>query len=518
MGIRFCRFLFFLFSGILAYVSLAAAAGQPIFFPSQHNSIKTGAIPSFASADWNGDSYPDLVLLAREDNLFSGFPSLPGLPEPPHVPRNLIMIINDGHGGFAESWIIGDYQNWNRIIAAELDGKPPKEIYAVTQNALQQIEILPDKSLKIYMPIYAGENLGAAYPLDQNNDGITETFIIERASGNPPERFIARLNATGDALIEDKKSTVPASPFIRTTQYIHGTPMTSVWLENNFLRWQITGSPNAVQMAGSYTGMCVLDWDKDGIDDVLTSIGTVTFLKGLPEGGFETGYNPVKQPVSLVSKWPRGGAVVSGDLNEDGIPDSVTFNTTISHPMPSVASVIVSFGKKKDGAPADYKWDVGETDGFSCHAFLFDFNRDGHLDLLLTNAGGPWMYYEGKGNGFFTDPLKVTGFSAYSYTIPQMADFNGDNIPDFAAIASSPDNQVSPGVYLAIGKEDRMYEAYSFSYISPDSGFWGFNSNPTVEIGDANGDGFDDILFNQYNLWINRYQRKSSVFEWEKVE
>lgn len=264
--------------------------------------------------------------------------------------------------------------------------------------------------------------------------------------------------------------------------------------------------------------MCVLDWDKDGIDDVLTSIGTVTVLKGLPDGGFDTGYNPVKQPVSLVSKWPRGGSVVSGDLNEDGVQDTVSFNSTISHPMPSNARVSVSFGKKNDSVPANYEWVAGETDGFSCHAFLFDFSQDGHLDLILTDAGGPWLYYEGKGNGFFYEPLSLTGFSAYGYTIPQMADFNGDTIPDFMAIASSPDNQVSPGVYLAIGKNDRTYEAYSFIYINPDSGFWGLGYNPTVEIGDANGDGLDDILFNNYNLWINRYKRDSSVFEWEKVK
>lgn len=80
----------------------------------------------------------------------------------------------------------------------------------------------------------------------------------------------------------------------------------------------------------------------------------------------------------------------------------------------------------------------GATDGESA---VFDYDRDGDLDLLLsTHGSSPWMLMRNDGNGRFTEILYGTFFKQ---------DRHGCVAADFGSVAGPPDGR--PDLYCVVG-------------------------------------------------------------------
>lgn len=112
------------------------------------------------------------------------------------------------------------------------------------------------------------------------------------------------------------------------------------------------------------------------------------------------------------------------------------------------------------------------TDGLTSSVFTGDFNHDGKQDLL---AGGFELL--GNGDGTFT-----TGQSLPVFPVQNMADFNGDGIPDLTEVFHSVHNTTG---LIAFGLPDGTWAP---SFIS------NFSSDQNLVSGDFDGDGKQDLF------------------------
>lgn len=109
-----------------------------------------------------------------------------------------------------------------------------------------------------------------------------------------------------------------------------------------------------------------------------------------------------------------------------------------------------------------------------------DFNKDGHLDVVVTNSGNNNVgVLLGKGDGTFQDP-KLTSVACNPNWIT-VGDFNGDGIPDIAVVAPGCSSTV---VDILLGNGDGTFT------LKTSISFFGAQ---TVTAGDFNGDGKLDL-------------------------
>ena len=216
------------------------------------------------------------------------------------------------------------------------------------------------------------------------------------------------------------------------------------------------------------------DFNQDGIPDLameaaLNGAYYVNILLGNGDGSF-----------TLKSQVPSSnGPVAIGDFNGDGIPDLVVTTITYSGTT-AITTVTIELGKG-DGtftAMASPLTFSGFLDGLQ----VADFNGDGIPDLLVTQdlvpqaVGTEVMVLLGNGDGTFAAKPGIIGF-AFATAI---ADFNDDGFPDLAIIDLD-----SGSVQIWTGNGDGTFTKKS-SFPSP-------NGTSGIATGDFNGDGIADI-------------------------
>jgi hypothetical protein len=190
---------------------------------------------------------------------------------------------------------------------------------------------------------------------------------------------------------------------------------------------------------------------------------------------------------------PSAGAIkaYTGDFNRDGIGDIIALTAQ------SRESIDIYYGRK------DHRFDTTNVLKFSpiygsTYFELADFNADGHPDILYTSGdnadytGNTLKYYHGiyiylnDGNNHFSRRY----FFPQHGTIKAVArDFDRDGDLDIAAISFFPDMKNQPQesfVYLE-NKGNFSFAPYTISAFN--EGRW-----MTMDAGDADGDGDDDII------------------------
>lgn len=115
-----------------------------------------------------------------------------------------------------------------------------------------------------------------------------------------------------------------------------------------------------------------------------------------------------------------------------------------------------------------------------------DFDNDGRLDLLLTGttnsniSGAIAILYRNMGNGVFSNAFTFPGVS---HGAVAFADFDGDGFLDILIAGDTPANTGTAVIYRNNGGK-------SFTPVVTLPG----GGNPSVSIGDFDGDGLPDIL------------------------
>lgn len=182
------------------------------------------------------------------------------------------------------------------------------------------------------------------------------------------------------------------------------------------------------------------------------------------------------------------------DLNGDGVTDLLYAFTT------PIGAVVYRMMGKGDGSflPSSLITNVGRYDTTEgCTPELTDLNNDSKVDLLYIcprSNGMQVIRWLGNGDGSFPDSsdsriVNVTGLGSFSGYIPQVADINGDGIPDLLLTRADASGVTA---YKWIGKGDGFFQPEALAIKTSSAiDFTGF----FPRLADLNGDGLVDLVY-----------------------
>jgi hypothetical protein len=262
------------------------------------------------------------------------------------------------------------------------------------------------------------------------------------------------------------------------------------------------------------SGLCAADVDGDGSPDLyfVTQLGANELWKNLGDGRF----------VNLTDAAGLGmpDAIAVGcafaDIDNDGDPDG--FVTTVRHGNRLFENL--GNGKFRDITAAAGVGYVGHSSG----ALFFDYDRDGLLDLLVTNVGvyttntrGPGGYYVGLSDAFaghvhperseasilyrnlghnrFKDVTREVGLVGLSWSGDAIAlDVNGDGFPDLYIL------DMQGGSHLWLNEGGKHFRDATKEYFAKSP--WGAMG---VTAFDFDGDGRLDLFVTSMHpdMWVN---------------
>ncbi len=195
--------------------------------------------------------------------------------------------------------------------------------------------------------------------------------------------------------------------------------------------------------------------------------------------------------VSVLSSLPGARKAEIVDLNRDGKNDIVAL-------FAQAWEKLVVFYNLGDGQFEETTLISFPAVHGSCYFELIDFNQDGHPDLLMTN-GDNWDYsnvpkpyhgvriYLNDGKNQFSESYF---FPLYGCNEARAVDFDKDGDLDIAAIAFYSEQPAEGFVYL----ENEGQMNFTEYFINETAcGKW-----LTMDVGDFNNDGYQDIFLGSY--------------------
>lgn len=233
------------------------------------------------------------------------------------------------------------------------------------------------------------------------------------------------------------------------------------------------------------------DTDGDGDDDlVFNALGSTnsTYTSlSNGDGTFDMSHGPVTR---AEGGW---GSYVGwiGDVNKDGRADMVWNSVNISQPNRTYASVFQANGFSLTSGPG---YDHPTTCCWTNYQRVVgDFNGDGAVDFAFSNkksSASALHMVRSQGNGnWIVGPFVSLGNLAAGDFTAYAADINGDGIDDLVW------NQLTASanrVHTALGQSNATTEVSLAGQTHPASTNW---SNAVTLLGDVNGDNRDDVVW-----------------------
>ena len=245
---------------------------------------------------------------------------------------------------------------------------------------------------------------------------------------------------------------------------------------------------SAVSPGASWSVAGIGDFNGDGDADILWRNSNGSLVEWLMNGStIESTATPTYQgsAVSPGSSWSVAGV---GDFTGDGDADILWQNTN-----GSLAMWLMDGSTITSSATPAYEGSAVSPGSSWSVAGIGDFNGNGNDDILWRNSNGSLAMWLMDGSTVFSSATPTYEGSAVSpgvsWSVAGIGDFNGNGEADILWRNSSG----SLAMWLMDGStiESSATPTYQGSAVSPDSS-WNI-----VEIGDFNGSGDSDILWQQ---------------------
>jgi len=317
------------------------------------------------------------------------------------------------------------------------------------------------------------------------------------------------------------KSAVPApAPVVRFTDIRQSAGI-------NFVQ-DSTQSEEKYYLETMGTGAAWLDYDQDGLMDLylVQSAATDAYKPTRPlrsalyHNNGDGTFTDVTSKAGVGGEGHYGQGVAAGDFNNDGYPDLYVTGYGRA----------ILYRNNGDGTFTDVTAPAGVADeaNWSTSAGWFDFDKDGWLDLVVTNyldwspknniwcgehkpgyrsycnpnnyRGQKTKLYHNNHDGTFTDVSEKSGVG-----VPEskgmgvlLADLNGDGWPDIAIA-----NDTWPN-FLFLNNHDGTFTDSSLMSGLAASEDGRYEAGMGIDAADVDGDGLLDIYITHLDFELNR--------------
>jgi len=333
--------------------------------------------------------------------------------------------------GAQPGWMaVGDLNGDGRVDVVTSDGGPSHP-YANTIDVLMGNG---DGSFKAKQQIAVGVYPASVTIADVNRDGKADLIVgVDRTNS-----FVGVLLGNGDGTFKQ---------------------------EHTFAVGQFPDAP----VVGDFNG--------DGAPDLaVTTENNVAILLGNGDGTFKA------QQTFFGNDNP--GDTKVADVNRDGRLDLVIANPSSPNAFPNGETTMLGNG---DGTFQTLT--TVSTGGQPGGLAISDLNRDGQVDAILSDTGGPDVAVL-LGNGNATFQAVRTFASGSTFGGLDAGDVNGDGIPDVVMTNAGFSNYPNHNLAVMLGNGDGTLAA-------PVT-FAAGNGPESVAVSDVNGDGVADLLVSDY--------------------
>ena len=427
----------------------------------------TGSQPvAIASADLNGDSNPDLVVVNHADNTVS-------------------VLLGKGNGAFQVRVDYGTGANPTAVAIADVNGdaKPDLVVGNDIDSFTGSVSVLLGTGAGTFGPkldYTTSEYVQALTIADMNSDGKPDIIVagvaISVLLNNGNGTFATKVNyspgsltprgiAIGDMNGDGKRDIIVAAANDNGNGVLVflGTGTGTFAAHMDFI------------LSGAFDlfSVSLADINGDGKLDAVTAYKAdiITILIGNGAGSFTSAIDSIAASIDTLNHHVPLSPVVL-DANGDGKPDLVMKAGTLS-----TLSVMIGNG---DGRFAEaVLYPIEDSGSFTPEQIVAtDINRDGKLDLAVSGRDSVNIFI-GKGDGRFSANGGVPGGVGSRHIAT--ADVNRDGKPD---IILSNDGSTSVGVLAGAG-DGTFAPRVDYAIGSTPS---------SIAISDVNNDGNIDLI------------------------